>query len=77
MELEKEEERDFYFSKLRDIGLPLQTAVENDPPAALEKDENGLVKNIQAIPYGREEGFEIISEAEEEWEAEGDELETF
>lgn len=52
-----EKERDFYFSKLRDIELLLQTAVEQDP--ALEEDENGLVKNIQAILYSTEEGFEI------------------
>ncbi|EXJ85457.1 RP/EB family microtubule-associated protein [Capronia coronata CBS 617.96] len=52
-----EKERDFYFSKLRDIELLLQTAVEQDP--AIEEDENGLVKNIQAILYSTEEGFEI------------------
>ena len=52
-----EKERDFYFSKLRDIELLLQTAVEKDP--ALETDENGLVKDIQAILYSTEEGFEI------------------
>lgn len=69
-----EKERDFYFSKLRDIELLLQTAVENDP--AIEKDENGLVKNIQAILYSTEEGFEIPAEAEEE-EANGEEPETF
>jgi len=52
-----EKERDFYFSKLRDIELLLQTAVEQDP--SLETDENGLVKNIQTILYSTEEGFEI------------------
>jgi microtubule-associated protein, RP/EB family len=46
MEQEKEREGDFSFHKLRDIELLLQTAVENDPPAAIEKDEDGLVKNI-------------------------------
>lgn len=70
-----EKERDFYFSKLRDIELLLQTAVENEP--AIEKDENGLVKNIQAILYSTEEGFEIPAEAEEELEANGEEPETF
>jgi microtubule-associated protein, RP/EB family len=52
-----EKERDFYFSKLRDIELLLQNAVEQDP--SLEKDDNGLVKNIQTILYSTEEGFEI------------------
>ncbi|KIW90238.1 uncharacterized protein Z519_08882 [Cladophialophora bantiana CBS 173.52] len=52
-----EKERDFYFSKLRDIELLLQNAVEQDP--SLETDENGLVKNIQTILYSTEEGFEI------------------
>jgi microtubule-associated protein, RP/EB family len=71
-----EKERDFYFSKLRDIELLLQTAVEND--AELEKDENGLVKNIQAILYSTEEGFEIPAEAELEEGANGaEEQETF
>ena len=70
-----EKERDFYFSKLRDIELLLQTAVENEP--AIENDENGLVKNIQAILYSTEEGFEIPAEAEEGLEANGEEPETF
>lgn len=52
-----EKERDFYFSKLRDIELLLQNAVEQDP--SLEADENGLIKHIQAILYSTEEGFEI------------------
>ena len=52
-----EKERDFYFSKLRDIELLLQNAVEKDPK--LETDENGLVKDIQTILYSTEEGFEI------------------
>lgn len=57
-----ERERDFYFSKLRDIELLVQQAVEQDPD--VEKDENGLVKLIQAILYSTEEGFEIPAEAE-------------
>ena len=52
-----EKERDFYFSKLRDIELLLQNAVEQEP--SLETDDNGLVKNIQTILYSTEEGFEI------------------
>ncbi|KAK3174228.1 hypothetical protein OEA41_001472 [Lepraria neglecta] len=56
-----ERERDFYFSKLRDIELLLQQAIEADPE--IEK-EDGLVKHIQAILYSTEEGFEIPAEAE-------------
>jgi len=71
-----EKERDFYFSKLRDIELLLQTAVEAEPD--IEKDENGLVKNIQAILYSTEEGFEIPAEVELEEGANGvEEPETF
>ena len=47
-----ERERDFYFSKLRDIELLLQQAVEADPE--IEKDEGGFVKNIQQILYSTE-----------------------
>ncbi|PFH63230.1 hypothetical protein XA68_16669 [Ophiocordyceps unilateralis] len=59
-----ERERDFYFSKLRDIELLIQQAVEEDPE--LEKQEDGLIKHIQAILYSTEEGFEIPDEAEAE-----------
>lgn len=68
-----EKERDFYFSKLRDIELLLQTAIEQDPE--LDKDDNGMIKQIQAILYSTEEGFEIPLEAE--GEANGEEPETF
>ncbi|MCJ1407737.1 hypothetical protein MMC19_001808 [Ptychographa xylographoides] len=68
-----ERERDFYFSKLRDIELLVQQAIEHDP--GLEADEDGLVKQIQAILYSTEEGFEIPAEAEG-GEAQ-DDLETF
>lgn len=47
-----EKERDFYFAKLRDIELLLQQAVEADPE--LEKEEDTLVKHIQAILYSTE-----------------------
>lgn len=57
-----ERERDFYFSKLRDIELLVQQAVEEDPE--LEKQEDGLIKHIQAILYSTEEGFEIPAEGE-------------
>jgi len=57
-----ERERDFYFSKLRDIELLVQQAVEED--AELEKQEDGLIKQIQNILYSTEEGFEIPAEGE-------------
>lgn len=57
-----EKERDFYFSKLRDIELLIQTAIEEDPE--IEKEEKSLVKDIQAILYSTEEGFEIPAEPE-------------
>lgn len=59
-----ERERDFYFSKLRDIELLIQSAFEAEPE--LEQDENGILKQIQTILYSTEEGFEIPAEAEEE-----------
>lgn len=57
-----ERERDFYFSKLRDIELLIQQAVEEDPE--VEKQEDGLVKHVQAILYSTEEGFEIPDKGE-------------
>lgn len=47
-----ERERDFYFSKLRDIEMLLQQACEADPE--LEKDEGSLIKQVQAILYSTE-----------------------
>lgn len=47
-----ERERDFYFSKLREIEVLLQHAVDADPE--IEKDEDGLIKSIQAILYSTE-----------------------
>jgi len=64
-----ERERDFYFSKLRDIELLIQAAVEEDPD--LEKQDDGLIKQIQNILYSTEEGFEIPAETE------ADDQETF
>jgi len=47
-----ERERDFYFSKLRDIELLIQQAMEADP--SLEEDEGSLLKQIQTILYSTE-----------------------
>jgi len=55
-----ERERDFYFSKLRDIELLIQQAVDADPE--LDKEEGNILKQIQAILYSTEDGFEIPSE---------------
>lgn len=63
-----ERERDFYFSKLRDIELLIQQAMEADP--SLEEDEGSLLKQIQTILYSTEEGFEIPQEGEGELVAE-------
>lgn len=65
-----ERERDFYFLKLRDIELLLQRAVEANPE--LEKEDDGLTKQIQNILYSTEEGFEIPAEGEPQ-----EDLETF
>lgn len=47
-----ERERDFYFSKLRDIELLIQQAMEADP--VLEEEEGSLLKQIQTILYSTE-----------------------
>ena len=47
-----ERERDFYFSKLRDIELLLQQAIEQDPK--VEEADESLVKSIQTILYSTE-----------------------
>jgi hypothetical protein len=47
-----ERERDFYFSKLRDVELLVQNQFEIEPE--LEKDENHILKQIQAILYSTE-----------------------
>jgi len=57
-----ERERDFYFSKLRDIELLVQQACDEDPE--IEKQEDGLIKHIQTILYSTEDGFEIPAEGE-------------
>jgi len=58
-----ERERDFYFSKLRDIELLVQQATELAPE---QEDPDGLVTKIQHIMYSTEEGFEIPETGQEE-----------
>ena len=57
-----EKERDFYFAKLRDIELLLQSAIEADPE--LEKEEDTLVKHIQGILYSTEVRFDVQGRVE-------------
>ncbi|KAF9957409.1 hypothetical protein BGZ72_001834 [Mortierella alpina] len=53
-----EKERDFYFAKLRDIEVLIQRDQEVNP----EKEENPLLREIQAVLYSTEEGFEVPQE---------------
>ena len=55
-----ERERDFYFSKLRDIELLIQQAMEAEPE--LEKDEGGIFKQIQTILYSTEVKLTLLLE---------------
>lgn len=57
-----ERERDFYFSKLRDIELLIQNAADTDPDFDKDKDQNGLTKQIQQILYSTEVKFAPIYE---------------
>ncbi|PFH53269.1 hypothetical protein AMATHDRAFT_55014 [Amanita thiersii Skay4041] len=51
-----EKERDFYFSKLRDIEILVQTQLE---VLEAEGKEDETLKKIQEILYSTEEGFEV------------------
>ncbi|KAG4306090.1 hypothetical protein PORY_000078 [Pneumocystis oryctolagi] len=52
-----EKERDFYFNKLREIEILVQTTIDVDPLAA--QSEESLLRQIQNILYSTEEGFEV------------------
>ncbi|KAF9980290.1 hypothetical protein BGZ65_005292 [Modicella reniformis] len=62
-----EKERDFYFGKLREIELMIQQELERSP----EQAESPLLKDIQAVLYSTEEGFEIPEEGQAAEEGEG------
>ncbi|KAF8633767.1 hypothetical protein AX15_001273 [Amanita polypyramis BW_CC] len=51
-----EKERDFYFSKLRDIEILVQAQLEVSEPDAKDND---TLKKIQEILYSTEDGFEV------------------
>ncbi|KAF8466954.1 EB1-like domain-containing protein [Kalaharituber pfeilii] len=61
-----ERERDFYFSKLRDIELLVQQVTEDVPVSEDETHiprEIQLAQDIQKVLYSTEEGFEIPNDA--------------
>lgn len=53
-----EKERDFYFNKLRDIEILIQTATDSADGSGGGADSE-LVKQIQEVLYSTEEGFEL------------------
>ncbi|KAG0338721.1 hypothetical protein BG004_007103 [Podila humilis] len=53
-----EKERDFYFGKLRDIEVFIQQDLERNG----EANDSTLLKEIQAVLYSTEDGFEIPQE---------------
>ncbi|KAH8547876.1 calponin homology domain-containing protein [Umbelopsis sp. PMI_123] len=60
-----EKERDFYFGKLRDIEILIQEQLEVNA-AAEEPQDTSILKEIQAILYNTEEGFEVPPEGDEQ-----------
>ncbi|KZT59340.1 hypothetical protein CALCODRAFT_523333 [Calocera cornea HHB12733] len=65
-----EKERDFYFGKLRDIEILVQTQAE---ALAAEGKEDETLKEIQKILYSTEDGFEVPETVEGEGEVEEEE----
>ncbi|KAF7729355.1 hypothetical protein EC973_004611 [Apophysomyces ossiformis] len=60
-----EKERDFYFGKLRDIEILVQDQLEGvEPEHEDEHAEVPVLKEIQAILYSTEDGFEVPPEEE-------------
>ncbi|KAG0299736.1 hypothetical protein BGZ98_009801 [Dissophora globulifera] len=55
-----EKERDFYFGKLRDIEVMIQQDLDRSPEMA----DSPILKEIQAVLYSTEDGFEIPQEEE-------------
>ncbi|KAG0278526.1 hypothetical protein BGZ95_003795 [Linnemannia exigua] len=55
---QRNKERDFYFGKLRDIEMLIQQDLGENPEGA----EVALLKEIQAVLYSTEEGFEMPPE---------------
>ncbi|KAI9289383.1 calponin homology domain-containing protein [Umbelopsis sp. AD052] len=61
-----EKERDFYFGKLRDIEILIQEQLETNAAMEEPQEDPGVLKDIQAILYNTEEGFEVPPEGEEQ-----------
>ncbi|CEP10606.1 hypothetical protein [Parasitella parasitica] len=59
-----EKERDFYFGKLREIEILVQEQLESSHGE--ETADGDCIKEIQAILYRTEEGFEVPPEGEED-----------
>jgi len=58
-----EKERNFYFGKLREIEILVQTHMENE---AENQECSSVLRDIQTILYSTEEGFEIPDNGEAE-----------
>ncbi|KAG4102611.1 microtubule binding protein [Neocallimastix lanati (nom. inval.)] len=56
-----EKERNFYFGKLREIEILVQTQLENETES---NEYSSVLKDIQTILYSTEEGFEIPENGE-------------
>jgi len=58
-----EKERNFYFGKLREIEILVQTQIESE---LVNPEYSSILKDIQTILYSTEEGFEIPDNGEVE-----------
>ena len=70
-----ERERDFYFAKLRDVEILVQNLMEGSEVDA-ESELGKFAKQVQAILYSTEEGFEIPQD-ENQAPAAADEVATY